>query len=62
MTEPEKQKCKYFLEIFFVGFLSWVKPVKYNLSEHFDEEKFYAKLSGTNEEEVDIKSWVNEEM
>ena len=56
ITEPEKIKCKCFLEQFLVGFLEWVKPLKYSLSEQFDEEKFYAKLNG-NEEEVDIKSW-----
>ena len=58
MTEPEKLKCKCFLEQLLVGFLEWVKPVKYSLNENYDEEKFYAKLSGNEEEDIDIKSWL----
>jgi hypothetical protein len=44
-----------------VSYLEWTLPPKCFLSEQFDEEKFYAKIAGTNEEEVDIKSWVAEE-
>ena len=35
--------------------------MKYSLSEQFDEEKFYAKLNGSDEE-IDMKIWLNEEM
>jgi hypothetical protein len=36
MTEPEKIRCKYFLEQFLVGFLGWTLPPKFSLSEHFE--------------------------
>ena len=60
MTEPEKIKCKYFLEQFLVGFLDWKVPSKSSLSEDFDEEKFYAKINGSDEE-VNMNSWMCQE-
>ena len=46
LTEPEKIKAKGFLEKLLVDYLGWTKPLKYFLSDQFDEEKFYAKISG----------------
>jgi hypothetical protein len=31
--------------------------MKKYLSENFDEEKLYAKISKTNDEEIDYKNW-----
>ena len=60
MAEPEKLKCKYLLIEFLSKFLGWKIPLKASLSEKFDEEKFYAKLAGS-EEVIDMKGWVIEE-
>lgn len=60
-TEAEKIRCKLFLEQFLVGFLGWTIPVKRFLSENFDQEKLYNKISNSIEEEIDLKSWLAEE-
>jgi hypothetical protein len=51
ISESEKIKCKCFLEEFLVNFLGWKRPIRHFLNENFDEEKLFAKIAKTNEEE-----------
>ena len=57
MAEPDKLKCKMFLGELLSKFLGWKVPMKFSLSEKFDEEKFYAKLGGSDEV-IDMKDWI----
>ena len=48
MTMPEQFKCNCYLELFLFKYMGWEIPEKQTLNtEVFDEEKFYAKVAGS---------------